>query len=209
LIGRFQTPTLCKRAMMLMLGALAPIALGATASPEAGTDPVRDWALDFESGVLWHVGGSASPLDYVLQPQILSIKSPAQIDLPVAGGDLVLRSRFSLLAEPIVQGPEHHYFGLSASGLIEWWDTHRGRCVFFSSGGGFGELDSKGYEIAGAQGQEFNFNWFAYSGARFRCADKLSASVGLYFQHISNGHFNKVDPGITALGPMASLGWRF
>jgi hypothetical protein len=70
-------------------------------------------------------------------------------------------------------------------------------------------MDSKGHEIVGAQGEDFNFNWFAYGGMRFRCADRLSASLGLYFQHVSNGGMNKVNPGLDALGPMLSLGWHF
>jgi hypothetical protein len=72
-----------------------------------------------------------------------------------------------------------------------------------------GELDAHGYEIAGAQGQEFNLTWFIYGGARLRFTDRLNASVGLYFQHLSNGHLNKVDPGLNALGPMLSAGWHF
>lgn len=173
-------------------------------------DPVQHWEFDFESGVLWHVTGTATRLDYVEQPQIFTVKTPLVGDIrPLAGGDLVMRSRFSLLVEPIVEGPEHHYIGFSASGILEWWDRPRTRALFFSSGGGFGGLDSKGYEIAGAQGEDFNFNWFVYAGGRLRQWRKMTASAGVYFQHISNGHLNKVNPGVNALGPMLSLGWHF
>ncbi len=143
------------------------------ATPEAvapavpAYDPVEHWEFDFESGVLWHVTGTATRLDYVIQPQIFTIKTPLVGDIrPLAGGDLVMRSRFSLLVEPIVEGPEHHYLGFSASGIMEWWDRPRTRALFFSGGGGFGELDSKGYEIVGAQGEDFNFNWFFYARVR-------------------------------------------
>ena len=137
------------------------------------------------------------------------MQTPAIFRWRWAGGDLVMRQRFSFLAEPIVQGPEHHYFGLTGSGILEWWDHARTRSLFFSSGGGVGELDAHGYEIAGAQGQEFNLTWFIYGGARLRFTDRLNASAGLYFQHLSNGHLDKVDPGLNALGPMLSAGWQF
>ena len=187
-----------------------PSSAAAAAAPAGlAFDPVEHWEADFESGILWRVTGSATPLSYVLQPQILSLKAPALIVRPLGGGDFVLRSRYSVLIEPIVVGPEHHYFGLSASGSLEWWDRKRTRNLFFSSGGGLGEMDSKGHEIAGAQGEDFNFNWFAYAGARFRTAENWSVSLGAYFQHISNGHLNKIDPGVTSLGPMLSVGWHF
>lgn len=189
-----------------LLAAIASLPLRTQAAP---ADPASHWELDYETGVLWRITGSATPLDYVIMPQILSLKTPAILSRRFGGGDLVLRSRFSFLAEPIVQGPEHHYFGLTGSGILEWWDLRRTRSLFFSSGGGVGELDSHGYQIAGAQGQEFNLTWFMYGGARFRYSDRLSGSIGLYFQHLSNGHLDKVDPGLNALGPMLSAGWHF
>jgi hypothetical protein len=111
--------------------------------------------------------------------------------------------------EPILQGPEHHYYAVSASGLLEWWNLRRTECLFFTSGGGFGWLDAKGQQVAGAQGQEFNVNWLAYAGGRLRLASRWTASLGLYFQHVSNGHLNKVDPGINAIGPMLNAGLQF
>ncbi len=81
--------------------------------------------------------------------------------------------------------------------------------MFFSSGGGVGWLDSKGYEVSGAQGQDFNLNWFIYFGARYRKQDKLSASLGVFYQHISNKGMDQINPGLDALGPLLSVGWRF
>ena len=172
-------------------------------------DPLDRWEVDFETGVLWKVGGGATPLDYVVMPQILSLKTPAVAQWAFFGGDLVMRSRFSLLIEPIVKGPESHYIGASASGILEWWDQARTRSLFFSSGGGLGGMDSKGYEVKGAQGQDLNFNWFIYSGARFRGGERWTASVGVYFQHISNTGLDEVNPGLNSLGPMLSVGWDF
>ncbi|MFZ1056439.1 MAG: acyloxyacyl hydrolase [Opitutaceae bacterium] len=173
-------------------------------------DPTQHWEVDYESGIIWRFTGSATPLSYTVLPQLLTIKSPLVGTIrPFFGGDLVIRNRFSLLGEPIIVGPEHHFMGGSASGIIEWWDKRRTRSLFFSSGGGIGWLDSKGHEIKGAQGEDFNLNWFAYAGARIFLRSRLSASAGVYFQHISNRYMNPVNPGLNAVGPMLSLGWHF
>jgi lipid A 3-O-deacylase len=173
-------------------------------------DPVQHWEVDYESGVLWRFSGDATPLGYTFLPQMLTVKSPLVGDIrPFFGGDLVIRNRFSLLLEPISMGPEHHFIGGAASGIMEWWDKRRTRSLFFAAGGGVGWLDSKGHEIAGAQGEDFNLNWLAYTGVRILTRARLSASVGAYFQHVSNHGMNSVNPGVNAVGPMLSVGWHF
>jgi lipid A 3-O-deacylase len=173
-------------------------------------DPVQHWEIDYETGVIWRFSGDATPLGYTILPQILTVKSPLVGTVrPFFGGDLVIRNRFSLLGEPISMGPEHHFIGTSASGIMEWWDKRRTRSLFFAAGGGIGWLDSKGHEIKGAQGEDFNLNWLAYTGVRILTKKRLSGSVGAYFQHISNHGMNSVNPGVNAVGPMASVGWHF
>jgi len=173
-------------------------------------DPTQRWEADYESGLLWRFTGSATPLSYTVLVQELTVKSPlVGVPRPFFGGDLVLRNRFSFLGETILRGPEHHFIGGSASGILEWWDKERARCLFFASGGGVGWLDSKGHEIKGAQGEDFNFTWLAYLGGRIALPKHLSASVGLYFQHVSNRYLNRVNPGLNAGGPLLSLAWHF
>ena len=180
---------------------------GAAAEPY---DPTLHWEVNYETGVLWRVTGSATPLAYTVLPQILTAESTrVGTARPLAGGDLVLRNRFSLLVEPISMGPEHHFIGGTASGVMEWWDKRRTRALFFAAGGGVGWLDSKGHTVSGGQGEDFNFTWLAYPGVRFMLGDRLSASVGVYFQHVSNTHLNRVNPGLNAVGPVASVGWHF
>lgn len=193
----------------LTLAAL-PLAFSAETPslPSAPTAPLR-WETELTSGVLWKVGGGGSQLPYVLLPQIVSFKIPPIGERPWAGGTLVLRSRFSLLIEPIVRGPEHSYLGVAAAGEVEWRSASERFTGFFSSGGGFGWMDSKGYEIAGGQGQDFNLNWLIHSGVRFRLAQDWRLSLGLYFQHISNRGMDKINPGINALGPTLSLSRKF
>ena len=120
-------------------------------------DPTQHVEMDYESGVLWRVTGSGTPLTYTLLPQIISVKGPMNGDARTfAWGVLVIRNRFSFLYEPIAIGPEHHFVGATASGVLECWNTRRNLGFFFSSGGGFGWLDSKGHQIKGAMGEDFN-----------------------------------------------------
>jgi hypothetical protein len=173
-------------------------------------DPVQHWELDYESGLLWKFSGDATPLSYTVMPQLLTVKSPLVGTIrPFFGGDLVIRNRFSLLWEPIIAGPEHHFTGGSASGILEWWDHRRTRALFFAAGGGIGWLDSKGHEVRGAQGEDFNLNWLSYAGVRLLSRRRMSASAGIYFQHISNRYMNAVNPGLNAAGPMLSIGWHY
>src|SRR5579863_6161114 len=105
--------------------------------PAVAYDPVQHWELDYESGILWRFSGDATPLSYRVVPQMLTVKSPLVGTIrPFFGGDLVIRNRFSLLGEPITLGPEHHFIGGAASGILEWWDRARTRALFFSAGGG-------------------------------------------------------------------------
>jgi hypothetical protein len=191
----------------LLLLFLLPASSALCRDPSA--DVLHRWEFDFETGVLRKVGGGATPLLYVVAPQILTLRSPAVSHRRFAGGDLIMRSRFSLLIEPIVKGPESRYIGASAAGSLEWWNAARTTSFFFTSGGGLGVMDSKGHEVAGAQGQDLNFNWLVYLGARRQWNPRLSASLGLYFQHVSNTGLDKVNPGLNALGPMLGFSWAY
>lgn len=176
----------------------------------AAYDPAQHWEVDYETGILWKFTGSATPLSYTVEPQILTVQSPLVGDArSFAGGELVIRNRFSLLVEPISMGPEHHFIGTTASGDMEWWDKTRTFSVFFAAGGGVGWLDSKGHQIKGAQGEDFNLTWLAYPGVRYLFKNRMSASAGVYFQHVSNRYLNHINPGLNAIGPMLSLGWHY
>ncbi len=172
------------------------------------TAPLR-WETELATGILWKVGGGATPLPYVLLPQIISFKIPPISERPWAGGALVYRTRLSLLIEPIIRGPEHSYLGVAAAGEIEWRSATERFTGFFAGGGGFGWMDSKGYEVRGGQGQDFNLNWLLNTGVRFRTAREWRLSLSLYFQHISNRGMDKINPGLNALGPTLGLSRKF
>ena len=167
------------------------------------------WEMQYDTAVLWSFGHAATPLDYTFLPQILSVKTPQFTHFETGAGDFVVRARLSLLAEPIVQGPESYFVGFSFAPSIEWWNKPRSLAGFCSVGGGLGFMDSQGYKIPGGQGQDFNLNWFITAGLKYRWDDHWSASLGVMFQHISNGGQDPVNPGVNALGPTLGLSYHF
>jgi len=167
------------------------------------------WEMQYDTAILVSFGHAATPLDYTFLPQILSVKTPQFTQFEPGIGDIVVRARLSLLAEPIVQGPESYFVGFSFAPSIEWWNKPRSLAGFCSVGGGLGFMDSQGYEVPGGQGQDFNLNWFITAGLKYRWSDHWSASLGVMFQHISNGGQDKVNPGVNALGPTLGVSYHF
>lgn len=177
--------------------------------PLVAYDPLEHWEIGYETASLWSFGGNATPLSYVFLPQIITIKSRPVLSFDVGGGKLVVRNRLSLLGEAIIEGPESYFFGFTGGASMEWWNAPRSFSVFLSAGGGVGVLDSRGYEIPGGQGQDFNLTWYVHSGIRYRFSDHVSASLGVYYQHVSNGGQDEVNPGVDALGPTIGVAWHF
>jgi hypothetical protein len=197
------------RALLFSAALLSPVlALAGTAAPDAGTHPAdrAEWAI--ETGYLWEAGNN-TPIDYEIAPTQLVYRSRAILDW-FAGQDgsrLVVRNRFALLAESIVEGPEDYYFGLSAAPSIEYWFPNRQTSIYFSIGGGVGFVNST--DVPGGQGQDFTLNWFSQLGLRQEIARDLSLLGGVYFLHHSNGGQTTPNPGIDALGFTTGLGWQF
>ena len=166
--------------------------------------PWEETALSLENGLLWQVG-SSTPLSYRLVPTQLSWRSREAFGRPFASGRLVVRNRFTLLGTWFQQGPESHYVALAGSPSIEWW-SRRGRwCIYSGAGGGLGWLDSQ--SVPGGQGQDFTFNWFARAGLEYVSAHAIRWTVGVMFQHLSNGGQTTPNPGIDAVG--FTLGWTW
>ena len=176
---------------------------------QAPTDPIEQWGTEFHTSVLWKFGSDATPLSYTFLPQMLVFKSPPHFHRKLWSGDLYYRVRTTLLLEPIVRGPESYFAGVAFSPSLEWRNASRRFTGFFSAGGGVGWMDARGHQTAGAQGQDFNLNWFVHVGGNFRCSPRITLLPGLYFQHISNGGMNKINPGVNAMGPTLGLAWEF
>lgn len=171
--------------------------------------PESAWVTELHTGALWSVGNNASPLDYRMLPQLLTVKTPAHWEFHT--GSLVwrVRSRASLEITPIIEGPESYFIGATFAPSLEWWNEARTFSTFLSAGGGFGWMDSQGQTIPGGQGQDFNLTWFVHTGVTWQITPRLSASLGARFQHISNGGQNDINPGIDAFGPTLGLGWSW
>lgn len=182
------------------LGACAPH------NPLGGGHPADQWAADYESAALWKVTNS-TPISYVILPQTLSLRTPQHARTTIAGRDLTLRARFSLLMEPIARGPESAYVGFSAGPQLEYWLAGQKAALYASAGGGCGTIDST--NVVGGQGQDFTLNWYAASGIRYYPKPNLAVSSGVFFQHLSNGGATYPNPGLNAVGPAVGLTWKF
>lgn len=198
------------RPTAFVLAVSASAAFAGTTIPDSrsGEHPADRWEVTFETGYLWQVGDN-TPLDYEIMPTQLTFRSPVMLNLWRGdnGARFVLRNRFSLIAESIVEGPESYYVGASAAPSFEYWFPNEKTSLFFSIGGGIGLTDST--NVPGGQGQDFTLNWFAQLGLRQEIARDLSILGGAYFLHHSNGGATDPNPGIDALGFTLGLGWQF
>ncbi|MES2706457.1 MAG: acyloxyacyl hydrolase [Verrucomicrobiota bacterium] len=170
-------------------------------------DPADHWSVDVQTGVIWQAGVHTS-INYVILPQIISIRTPEHFRMTLGEGDLTLRAGFNLLVEPIARGPETGYLGFSFSPSLEYWLPSKKTAFFVSSGGGAGWVDSQD-NVPGAQGQDFTLNWFAQAGVRCYLRPNLAISASCFFQHLSNGGATTPNPGIDGVGPMFGMTWHF
>lgn len=201
------------RAMKRFLSAAAAfcvLTVSAWSQSPAISSTLSPWerhAVDFETGMLWKVGGD-TPLDYRIVPFMASWRSPEVIGLHFANGSaLVVRNRITAMANYFETGAENHYFGIAGSPSIEFWSPCKRWAVFGSAGGGFGLVDSQG--VTGGQGRDFTLNWFSQLGVEHHLSDRLSLRLSSYFQHHSNGGATNPNPGLNSLGFMVGAGWTF
>ncbi|HRP04071.1 MAG TPA: acyloxyacyl hydrolase [Opitutaceae bacterium] len=164
-------------------------------------------SVDLEVGTIWQVG-TGTPLSYRLFPTQLSWRSKEAWGCDV-GSSLRLRFRHRLTFQAtwIDQGPESHYIALGGSPSLELWDRRERWGLAGGAGGGLGLLDSRG--VKGGQGQDFTLHWFARGGIEHVVAPGRRMSVGILFQHMSNGGQTKPNPGIDAVGFTLGYSWIY
>jgi lipid A 3-O-deacylase len=179
----------------------------ALADEAAPALPGETSAVDVETGVLWQIG-TGTPIAYRLVPTQLSWRSKEFLGHVFADGSrLIVRHRLTLIGTWVQHGPESHYVGFSGSPSVEWWNRKGTWSLFTGSGGGFGLIDSR--EVRGGQGQDFTLNWFIRGGIEHVTAKQSRLSVGIMYQHMSNGGQTDPNPGIDALGITLGFGRAF
>lgn len=115
---------------------------------------------------------------------------------------------FSGVAQPVFRGPENFYYGISI-GLRYNFLLPGSRFTPYVSGGvGLGWIDSHA-NVNGAQGQDFTFNVVSAAGVSYRIDDHWKASLGLVFQHLSNGGQTEPNPSLNLLGPQIGLTYSY
>ena len=127
------------KTLIALLLCSAPLCLAGTTRDQGVDTPSADhpadhWEAVFESGYLWNIGNNTA-IDYEIAPTQLTFRSPTVLDW-FAGEDgsrLIVRSRFSILGESIVEGPEDYYFGINGAPSIEYWFPDEKTSIFFLS----------------------------------------------------------------------------
>ena len=110
----------------------------------------------------------------------------------------------TLVAEPIIRGPENRYFGISL-GFRYNFAKPGARFVPYVSGGlGLGWIDSHA-NVFGAQGQDFTFNILTATGVAWKVNDHWKVSAGILYQHLSNGGQTDPNPSVNLLGPQLGV----
>ncbi|MDQ6861705.1 MAG: acyloxyacyl hydrolase [Verrucomicrobiota bacterium] len=112
------------------------------------------------------------------------------------------------MAEPILRGPETHYFGVSAGMRYNFVQPGSRITPYVSGGVGLGFIDAH-ETVFGAQGQDFTFNILSAIGVSYRVNDHLSVTAGALYQHLSNGGQTDPNPSLNLFGPQFGVTYNF
>lgn len=194
-----------------MIRALLASLLFSTATiAQTASAELKPWtqnAFDFETGMLWKVGGDTT-FNYRIVPFIVSWRTHAIFSVDFKNGSSIsLRNKFSAMANWFEEGCENRYLGFSAAPSIEWWDPSGTWSVFGSAGGGFGWVDAQ--NVPGGQGQDFTLNWYGQLGVSRAITQDWAVRVSAMFQHHSNGGATNPNPGLDSLGVLFGLSRSF
>ena len=113
-----------------------------------------------------------------------------------------------VMGEPIFRGPENYYYGISVGLRYNFLHPDSRIMPYFSGGVGLGWIDSHA-DVFGAQGQDFTFNVLGAAGVSYRINNHWSASLGLVYQHLSNGGQTDPNASLNLLGPQVGVTCAF
>ena len=178
-----------------------------SAPAPADLKPWNKNSFEFETGMLWKVGGDTT-FNYRIIPFIVTWRTAEIFGLHFENGSaLTIRHKFSLMGNYIETGSENRYIGLSAAPSLEWWSPSATWSVFGNAGGGVGWLDAQG--VPGGEGQDFTLNWYSQLGISHTLSRDWSISVSAMFQHLSNGGQTDPNPGLNSLGMLIGVSRNF
>ena len=190
--------------MRLITCLILPSSLTASEAVEA---PWEKNAFDVETGIGWQVSTN-TPISYRLITTQFSWRTPYHFKFNHGNDSKTLvRSRWSLMATLVDEGPEDYFLSVAGGPSIEWWSPNDQWSLYFSAGGGVGVTNSTG-EIGG-QGQDFIFNWYARTGLRYQLNEDLGIYGGASFVHHSNRGATDPNPGIDSLGFTLGISFSF
>jgi hypothetical protein len=148
------------------------------------------------------------PLQYTMVPNLIGVRWHTG-DVK---GPSILRGNwdwtFSGSYTDIPRGPETRYFAFDY-GIRRNFVQRRWRVVpYYEMRGGIGDINSKGWEVTYAQGQNMTFTYMMGSGARYNFNPRWSVTAGLNYMHVSNFYLSEPkneDYGINVYGPMFGI----
>jgi lipid A 3-O-deacylase len=195
----------------LLLGLFAPLASAAgdrISTHFTASDAVEAPSFEVASETAYLVGIIGNPNSYEVAAQFFTARwrwGVVERDSWMQGYNQVYAS---VVAEPLVRGPENHYFGISL-GLRYNFAKPGARFVPYVSGGlGLGWLDSHP-RVFGAQGQDFTFNILTAVGVSYKVNDRWKWNAGVLYQHLSNGGQTDPNPSVNLLGPQIGVTYVF
>lgn len=205
--------TICRLAI-----AISAVVILTSAAAQAGNEAVSSrlrengdlqaptLEIAAESAYMW--GSLANPNSYEVAAEFLT----ARLRWGIIDRDTWLRGYNQVyllaMAEPILRGPENHYFGISAGFRYNFIQPGWRLQPYISGGVGLGWIDSHA-DVYGAQGQDFTFNILTAMGVSYQVNDHLKLTVGALYQHLSNGGQTDPNPSLNLFGPQAGLTYSF
>lgn len=189
------------------LSCLALVLLLTTpAFAQSAPSELKPWqqnAIDFETGMLWKVGGDTT-FNYRIVPFMITWRTKEIFGMHFRNGSaLTIRHKFTGMLNWFAEGSENRYLGFAAGPTLEWWDATGTWSIFGSGGGGVGWVDAQG--APGGQGQDFTLNWYGQFGVSRALTDSWALRVSGLFQHLSNGGQTTPNPGLNSLGLLIGL----
>lgn len=118
--------------------------------------------------------------------------------------------RGTLGVVPVVNGPESLWVGVLLGPEFLLGDPKSRFHWFIRLQGGVGAVDSSGRPEA--QTHDFTLSVVAAAGLRHELSESLWLTLGLHYQHISNGGLSEPDlpnTGLDSVGPIIGLTWAF